>query len=48
VGSNGTLLRNTDGLWEPESVECDATVQAVAASAAGVYAVGSGGTVLKR
>jgi hypothetical protein len=48
VGSNGTILRNTDGRWDLEDSRCINTLQAVAVSESGVYATGSGGAILKR
>ena len=48
VGSNGSILCNDGGIWEPEHSGCDNTLQAVAATSSAVYAVGSGGVVLKR
>ena len=50
VGSNGTVLYKSPNQfdWTQEAVDCDNTLQAIVATDAGTWAVGSMGTIIKR
>ena len=46
--SSQLFVCNSDGTWESESQDWSHTLQALAATSGSVYAVGSGGIILRR